>query len=64
MDVKTIFGVVLTICGFALLLFSGYVMLRGGGSLFGTSISGWGGLIPFVIGTIFFGSGIKLFKTT
>ena len=64
MDIKTIFGIFLTIVGIALLLFSGYIFLRGGGSLFGTAISTWGGIVPFIIGVIFFSSGIKLFKAT
>ncbi|SDK74293.1 hypothetical protein SAMN05421823_103437 [Catalinimonas alkaloidigena] len=50
--------------GGAAMIFAGLVMLRGGGNLFGTGITGWGGLIPFFIGLIFFSSGIRLLRGT
>jgi hypothetical protein len=60
MVLKKIFGTILTLGGILLLLFSGYAFLRGGSELFGTEITTWGAIVPFIVGAIFLGSGIRL----
>lgn len=60
MDLKKIFGSLLTIGGIFLLLFSGYIFLKGGGIFFETEISTFGAIVPFIVGAIFLGSGIRL----
>lgn len=60
MDLKKIFGSLLTLGGIFLLLFSGYAFLNGGGEMFGTEISTFGAVVPFIVGAIFLGSGIRL----
>lgn len=64
MDTSKFFGIVLTLLGIFLLLFAGYAALNGGGYLLGMAMSAWGALVPFILGTIFFASGIKLIKAT
>lgn len=64
MMISKVFGILLTILGVFLLLFSGYAVLNGGGSLLGMELSTWEAAVPFVLGVIFFASGIKLIKTS
>ncbi|CAN5629414.1 hypothetical protein BH23BAC1_BH23BAC1_42240 [soil metagenome] len=60
MDLKKIFGAILTIGGIALLLFSAFAFLREGSEFFGTEVTKWGAIVPFIVGAIFLGSGIRL----
>ncbi|MDQ3394900.1 MAG: hypothetical protein M3512_12415 [Bacteroidota bacterium] len=60
MDLKKIFGSLLTLSGIFLLLLSGYAFLKGGEHMFGTEITTFGAIVPFIVGAIFLGSGIRL----
>ena len=63
MSLQKIFGTILTLLGITILIFAGIAALQGGASLFGLAISQWEAIIPFILGLIFFTSGIKLIKT-
>jgi hypothetical protein len=60
MDLKKIFGAILTLGGIALLLFSAFAFLKGGSELLGTEVTTIGAIVPFIVGAIFLGSGIRL----
>lgn len=64
MTTSKIFGIVLTILGIFLLLFAGYAVLNDGGNLLGMGLSTWEAAVPFILGIIFFASGIRLIKTS
>ena len=64
MNLQKIVGLVLLTLGTVALIFAGFTVLRGGGHLFGTGVTPWGALVPFVIGCIFFTSGIRLIRGT
>lgn len=60
MDLKKIFGSILTLAGIAFLIISCIAFLKGGVYLFGTEVSTFGAIVPFIVGAIFLGSGIRL----
>jgi hypothetical protein len=59
MDIKKILGAILTLGGIVLLLYAGYAFLRGGTVMFGTEVTAWEALVPFIIGVIFLGYGFE-----
>lgn len=63
MDFKKIFGAILTIAGAAFMLFASFAIMQGGGELFGTPVTTLGAFVPFILGAIFMGSGIKLLRS-
>jgi uncharacterized membrane protein len=64
MDLKQTFGSILTILGIILLIFGAYAFLAGGGSLGDLQLNKLSALVPFIVGLIFFFSGIGLIKRT
>jgi membrane-bound ClpP family serine protease len=64
MDLKQTFGAILTILGIIGLIYGAYLFLAGGGSLAGMPVDRFSALVPFVVGLIFFFSGISLIKRT
>lgn len=63
MKLQKVFGSILTLLGVSMLIFSGYAFLQNGTAVFGMSISQWEAAVPFIIGVIFFSSGIKLISS-
>ena len=61
MNMKRTFGAILTILGIIGIIWGAYDFMTGGGGLPGGKFNA---LIPFIIGLIFFGSGIGLVKGT
>lgn len=64
MDLKQTFGAVLTILGIIGLIYGAYAFLAGGGSLAGVQVDKFSAAVPFIVGLIFFFSGISLIKRT
>jgi len=61
MNMKRTFGALLTILGIIGIIWGAYAFLMGGD---GAAVGKYTSAIPFVIGLIFFFSGISLVKTT
>ncbi len=59
MNLKRIFGAILTSLGVMILLYGGYAFLANSGAIVWKSI-----IVAVVLGTIFFGAGIGLVKGT
>lgn len=64
MKLQKVFGSILTLLGVAMLIFSGFAFLQEGAAILGLSISQWEAVVPFIIGIIFFSSGIKLINAS
>ncbi|GEO03687.1 hypothetical protein AAE02nite_13510 [Adhaeribacter aerolatus] len=62
MNMKRSFGALLTILGIIGIIWGAYSFMTGGGG--GLPGGRFNALIPFVVGLIFFGSGIGLVKGT
>lgn len=60
-DMKRTFGALLTILGIIGIIWGAYAFLMGGD---GVAVGKFTAAIPFVVGLIFFFSGISLVKTT
>lgn len=63
MDIKHIFGTILTLAGAGILVFAVIVVLGGANSFFGLSVEGWESLVVGLLGLIFFSTGIGLIKS-
>ena len=61
MNMKRTFGALLTILGIVGIIWGAYAFLMGGD---GVAVGKFTAAVPFVIGLIFFLSGISLVKTT
>ncbi len=61
MNMKRTFGALLTILGIIGIIWGAYAFLMGGD---GIAVGQFTAAVPFVIGLIFFFSGISLVKTT
>ena len=61
MNMKRTFGALLTILGIVGIIWGAYAFLMGGD---GVAVGKFSAAVPFVIGLIFFFSGISLVKTT
>lgn len=64
MKLQKVFGSILTLLGVAMLIFAGFAFLQEGAAIFGLSITQWEAAVPFIIGIIFFSSGIKLISAS
>lgn len=61
MNMKRTFGALLTILGIIGIIWGAYAFLMGGD---GIAVGTYTAAIPFIVGLIFFFSGISLVKTT
>ena len=64
MDLKQIFGTILTIAGAAILVFAVVIVLDGANSFFGLPVEGWEALVVAILGFVFFSTGIGLIKNS
>ena len=64
MNLKRIFGAVLTILGIIGLLMGAFAFMSGGASFAGMALNKTTALVPAILGIIFLFSGIGLLKTT
>ncbi len=64
MKLQKVFGTILTLLGVVMLIFAGIAFLQEGAVILGLSITQWEAAVPFVIGIIFFSSGIKLINAS
>lgn len=62
MDLKQLFGSILTILGAATLIIAVLIALDGIDTFFGLTVDGWQALIIGLLGLIFFSTGINLIK--
>lgn len=62
MDIKQVFGTILTLAGAAILVFAVVVVLGGASAFFGLPVDGWEALVVGILGFIFFSTGISLIK--
>lgn len=62
MDLKQVFGTILTLTGAAILIFAVIIVLGGASSFFGLAVDGWEALVVGILGLIFFSTGINLIK--
>ncbi|RAU82061.1 hypothetical protein [Pontibacter arcticus] len=61
MNMKRTFGALLTILGIVGIIWGAYAFINGGD---GVAVGKFTAAVPFVVGLIFFFSGINLVKTT
>ena len=64
MNMKRTFGAILTILGIIFIIWGAFAFLSGGGSMGGLSVGKFNAVVPFIVGLIFFISGIGLIKGT
>lgn len=64
MNMKRTFGAILTILGILFIIWGAMAFLSGGGSMGGIAIGKFNAIVPFIVGLIFFISGIGLIKGT
>ncbi|MBC3539791.1 hypothetical protein ACFSC6_21110 [Rufibacter sediminis] len=64
MNLKRTFGAILTILGIVGVIWGAYAFLAGGDSVGNVSMNQFSSLVPFVVGLIFFFTGISLIKGT
>ncbi|RNI27601.1 hypothetical protein EFA69_15895 [Rufibacter immobilis] len=64
MNLKRTFGAILTILGIVGIIWGAYAFLSGGDSVGGVSMNQFSSLVPFIVGLIFFFTGISLIKGT
>jgi uncharacterized membrane protein len=64
MNLKRTFGAILTVLGIIFIIWAAYAFMTGGNSVGGVSVSKYNSLVPFIVGLIFFISGIGLIKGT
>jgi hypothetical protein len=64
MNLKRTFGALLTILGIVGVIWGAYAFLTGGGSVGNVSVNQLSAAVPFIVGLIFFFTGISLVKAT
>ncbi|MDJ1466262.1 hypothetical protein QNI19_21180 [Cytophagaceae bacterium DM2B3-1] len=64
LDLKKVFGSVLTVLGIVMVLFACVAFLSDGKAVLGLSVSKWESLVPFVVGFLFFMGGLSLIRQT
>jgi uncharacterized membrane protein len=64
MNMKRTFGAILTILGIIFIIWGSFAFLSGGSSMAGVSVGKFNAIVPFIVGLIFFISGIGLIKGT
>ena len=62
MGVKQVFGVLFTLLGTAILLFSVYAMLSGTAQFMDIEVGGFQTAIVAILGLIFFSAGVKFIR--
>lgn len=62
-DLKSIFGTLLTILGVIIVLYACVAFLSDGKVILGLSVNKTESIVPFLVGLVFFGSGIGLIKS-
>jgi threonine/homoserine/homoserine lactone efflux protein len=62
MQIKSILGSILVILGIILILFACYAFLADGRMLVGLSVGKAEALAPFLIGALFLGAGVAMFR--
>lgn len=63
MEAKKITGGILIAVGAILMIIASLGLLQGGGNFLGQSYGVIGSIVPFVLGIVFFTSGISIYKT-
>ncbi|MBK0402829.1 hypothetical protein I5M27_07510 [Adhaeribacter sp. BT258] len=64
MNLKRTFGAILTVLGIIGIIMGAYSFMSGGKNVAGLSMNTATALVPFIVGLIFFFSGISLIKHT
>ncbi|WP_026464458.1 hypothetical protein [Adhaeribacter aquaticus] len=64
MNLKRTFGAILTILGILFIIWGAFAFMQGGGSVGGIAVGKFNSIVPFIVGLIFFMSGIGLIKGT
>lgn len=64
MNMKRTFGAILTILGIVGIIWAAVAFLSGGSAVGGVAVGRYTAAVPFIVGLIFFFSGISLVKTT
>ena len=64
MNLKRTFGSILTILGIIFIIWASFAFMQGGSSVGNVSVGKWNSIVPFIVGLLFFGSGIGLIKGT
>ena len=64
MNLKRTFGAILTILGIIGIIMGSYALMKTGARVVGLSMTWATALVPFIVGLIFFFSGIGLIKNT
>lgn len=64
MDIKQIFGTILTIVGAITLIVAVIGIIGGGANFLGIALGMWQGIVVAVLGLVFFLTGISLVKRT
>jgi uncharacterized membrane protein len=64
MNMKRTFGAILTILGIIFIIWGAFAFLSGGSAMAGISAGKFNAIVPFIVGLIFFISGIGLIKGT
>lgn len=64
MDLKQLFGTILTILGIIILLVAVIAIISGGTNIMGMAMGVWQGVIVSILGLVFFLTGISLIKRT
>jgi uncharacterized membrane protein YozB (DUF420 family) len=64
MDLKQVFGTILTLLGIIILLVAVMAIIGGGANFMGIAMAGWQGAVVAALGLVFFLTGISLIKRT
>ncbi|EMR02648.1 hypothetical protein [Cesiribacter andamanensis] len=64
MDLKQVFGTILTLLGIVILLVAVMAIIGGGANFMGISLGIWQGAVVALLGLVFFLTGIGLIKRT
>ena len=64
MNLKRTFGTILTILGILGILMGAYAFMNGGGNVGGVGMNRMTAIVPFIVGLIFFFSGMGLIRNT
>jgi len=62
MNMKRTFAAILTVLGIIFIIWAAYSFMTGGSSVGDVTVGKFNSLVPFIVGLIFFGSGISLIK--
>ena len=62
MNMKRTFAAILTVLGIIFIIWAAYAFMTGGSSVGDVNVGKYNSLVPFIVGMIFFVSGISLIK--